>query len=125
MNLRVRVQVTDALNVNNDQLVAGSLEGEVTESLWRLPATLVVDETRVRVVLDVVAVDEVLDVKERLVLTLVELVDGHHENVDLLWWIVSVEFFAPQLCVHLSKHKCSRYFMKNSLQEVNVKQIQR
>jgi len=83
--------------------VAGSLEGEVTESLWCLSAELVVNEPRVGVVLDVVAIDEVLDVKERLVLTIVELVDGHHENVDLLWRIVSVEFFAPQLCVHLRK----------------------
>ncbi len=103
MNLRVRVQVPDALNVNNDQFVAGSLECEVTESLWRLSAELAVDEARVRVVFDVVAVDEVLDVEERLALALVELVYGHHEDVDFLWRIVSVKFFAPQLGVHLKK----------------------
>ena len=105
VNLRIGVEISDALNVDDDQFVSGPLEGEVAEGLRRLATDLAVDEARVGVVLDVVAVDEVLDVKERPLVAFVELVDAHHEDVDLLRRVVAVELLAPQLGIHLRHRK--------------------
>ena len=44
MNLWVCVEVATALNVDNNQLVPGTFEGEVAEGLWGLPTCLVVHE---------------------------------------------------------------------------------
>jgi hypothetical protein len=117
VNLRIRVKISDSLNINDDQFVAGPLKGEVTESLRRLSAELSVDESRVGVVLDVIAVDEVLDVKERAVFALVELVDAHHEDVDLLGRVVTVELLAPQLGIHLLNNI---FFVKSIIMTIPI-----
>ena len=46
------------------------------------------------------------DVEERFVLAFVELVDAHHDDVDLLRRVVAVELLAPQLSIHLNRN-CS------------------
>ena len=93
----VRVKISDALDVDHDELVSGAFEGEMAECVWRLPAHPVVHETRVGVVLDVLPVDEVLHMVEGAAGTLVELQNGHHEDVHLLRWIVSAEEATPNI----------------------------
>lgn len=65
MNLRIGVQVADALNVDNHELMVRALEREMRERLRRESNVSVLDEARVRVVFRVVAVDEVLEMIER------------------------------------------------------------
>jgi len=101
VNLGIGVKIANTLNINDDQFVAGPLKGEVAERLRRLAAELFVDEAGIGVVLDVVAVDEVLDVKEGPVVALVELVDAHHEDVNLLRRVVPVKLLAPEFGIHL------------------------
>ena len=93
----VRVKISDALDVDHDELVSGAFEGEMAECVWRLPAHPVVHETRVGVVLDVLPVDEVFHMVEGAAGTLVELQNGHHEDVHLLRWIVSAEEATPNI----------------------------
>ena len=73
------------LNVDDNLLVAGPLEGKVAEGVGGLPAVLgrALHEPGVGVVLDVVPVDVVLDVVQGPVGPLHQLQDGHHEDVDL------------------------------------------
>ena len=66
-----------------------------------LPGDAPLHEARVGVVLDVVAVNEVLHVKEGLVGALVHLHDRHLEDVHLLGRVVPVELLRPKLGVHL------------------------
>ena len=101
MDLRVRVQVANPLHINDDQLVVGALEGEVTEGLRRVAHVHVLHEARVRVVLDVLAVYEVLQVVQGLVGPLLELKDRHLEHVDLLGRIVAVVDLGEEFGVHL------------------------
>ena len=101
VDLGIGVQVTHALDVDDDELVAGAFEREVAEGVRGLPGHPVLDEARVAVVLDVFAVDVVLDVKQGLAGTIDQLQDGHHEDVHLLGRVVPVELLAPQFGIHL------------------------
>ena len=100
--LRVGVQVADALYVDDDELVVRRLEREVAEGVRREAQVLVlVDEAGVRVVLDVLALDVVLEVEERRARSMHKLQYGHLKHVDLLGRIVAIVQLGPELGVHL------------------------
>lgn len=92
MDLGICVQIPDSLNIHHDEFVPRALKGEVAERVRSLPAHPVVHESRVRVVLHVLPVDEVLHVVQGGAGSLVELKNGHHEDVHLLGRIVPGEF---------------------------------
>lgn len=75
MYLRVSVQVANPLDVHDNQLVVGALECEVAKGLWGVAYMNILHEATVRVVLDVLAIDEVLQVVQRLVWSILELKD--------------------------------------------------
>lgn len=105
VNLRVRVEVANALYVDDHHLVVGTLVGEVRERLWRRSHVFgVVHKTRVRVVLDVLAFDVVLEVKERRTRSVDELEYGELEHVDLFGRVMAIVDLRPQFRVHLQLH---------------------
>ena len=53
-HLRVGVEIADSLDVDDDELMPGPLEGEVRESLRSPSQCLVVDVSRVGVVLNII-----------------------------------------------------------------------
>ena len=79
VDLWVGVEVANSLDVDDDQLVAGSLKGEVGESLGRHPlrSVTVVDETGVGIVLDVFSVDVMLNVEEWRLWSVDQFNDSH------------------------------------------------
>jgi hypothetical protein len=101
MYLRICVQVANALDVDAHKLMIGAFECEVREGLGREANLRVVDEARVRVVLGVVAVDEVLQVVEGRVGSIDKLDYRHLKHVDLFGRIVAVVDLGPQFSVHL------------------------
>lgn len=105
VNLRVRVEVANALYVDDHHLVVGTLVGEVRERLWRRSHVFgVVHKARVRVVLDVLAFDVVLEVKERRTRSVDELEYGELEHVDLFGRVMAIVDLRPQFRVHLQLH---------------------
>lgn len=101
MYLRVSVQVPNPLDVHDNQLVVGALECEVAKGLWGVAYMNILHEATVRVVLDVLAIDEVLQMVQWLVWSILELKDGYLEHVNLLGRIVAVVDFSVELGVHL------------------------
>ena len=79
VDLRVGVEVAHSLDVNDDQLVAGSLKGEVGEGLGRHPlrSVTVIDETGVGIVLDVFSVDVMFNVEEWRLWSVDQFNDSH------------------------------------------------
>ena len=89
-------QVAHALHVDHDHVVARPLKCEVAEGLGR-EATRLVDKTRVGVVLDVVPLNKVLQVVERLARSVVELNHTHLEYVHL--WAQKGQFTQRPLTI--------------------------
>lgn len=95
VDLRICIQISNTLNVNHNQLMPGTLKRKVTESLRSLSAEVIVYKTTVRVILDVAAVNEMLNMEEWIVFALNKLVHSHHKNVNFFGWIVTIELLSP------------------------------
>lgn len=102
MNLRIGIEITNALNINNHKLMIRTLECEMRKGLRSESNVLgVVHKAGVRVVLGVVAFDKVLEVIERRVRPLYKLKYGHLKHIDFLRRIVLIVDLRPQFRVHL------------------------
>jgi hypothetical protein len=62
------------------------------------------EKARVGVVFDVFAVDEMLQMVERRVRTVLELEHAHLKHVDLLGRMTLIEYLRPQFRLHLQLH---------------------
>ena len=67
---------------------------------------VVKDKPAVRIVLDVLTFDEILDVVKRLIRPVDKFQDAHHTNINLFGRTMAIVFFGPQLSVQLQFHFC-------------------
>ena len=71
--------------------MVGSFECEVTKCLWRVAYVSVFYEARIGIVLDVFALDEVLQMVQWRVGSILELEYGHLEHVDFFGRVVTIK----------------------------------
>mmetsp|Transcript_2601 Transcript_2601/g.7376 ORF Transcript_2601/g.7376 Transcript_2601/m.7376 type:complete len:384 (-) Transcript_2601:278-1429(-) len=104
MDLRVSVQISNTLNVNQDLLATCVLVSPMAEGLRSVALLLILHKPRVAVVLDVLAFDETLHAVQALHGTSQQLVELRSDEIHLLWGVTAVVELPEKFGIHLQLH---------------------